>query len=131
MRVTIGGQLELTQYFNFPGSIVVKNLPTSARDSDLIPGPGRCPGEGNGNPLHYSYLRNPIIEEPGGLQSMGATIHGITKSWTQLSTHTQRKNEHQCLGNEGVVRIIGTQMGTDHLGICKQLNNYEGQGQEV
>ena len=86
---------------------MVKNLPTNAGDLDLIPGPGRGPGEGNGNPLHYSCLRNPITERPGGLQSMGATIRGITKSWTQLSTHTQHKNEHQCLGNEGVVRIIG------------------------
>ena len=117
MRVTTGGQLELTQYLNFPGSIAVKNLPTNAGDLDLIPGPG----EGNSNPLHYSCLRNPIIEEAGGLQSMGATIHGITKSWTQLSTHTQRKNEPQCLGNEGVVRIIGTQMGTDHWAFASNL----------
>ena len=42
---------------------VVKNLPANAvdaRDVGLIPGSGRSPGEGNGNPLQYSYLRNPM-----------------------------------------------------------------------
>ena len=42
----------------FPGIPVVKNLPDSARDAGLIPGVGRSPGEGNGNPLQYSCLRN-------------------------------------------------------------------------
>ena len=53
---------------------MVKNLPPSAgdtRDTGLIPGSGRPPGGGNGNPLQYSCLENPWIEEPGGLQSMG------------------------------------------------------------
>ena len=40
-------------------------------DLDLIPKPGRSPGEGNGNPLQYSGLEYPRTEEPGGLQSMG------------------------------------------------------------
>ena len=35
----------------FPGSSVVKNLPANAGDAGPIPGSGRCPGEGNGNPL--------------------------------------------------------------------------------
>ena len=42
---------------------VVKNPPTNARDggdAGLIPGPGRAPGEGNGNPLHYSCLAHPM-----------------------------------------------------------------------
>ena len=50
---------------------MVKNLPTTAgdiRDMGLIPGWGRSPGEGHGNPLQYS----PWTEEPGGLQSMGS-----------------------------------------------------------
>ena len=52
---------------------MVKNLPTNAgdlRDVGSIPGWGRCPGEGNGNPLWYSCLENPRTEEPGGLQSV-------------------------------------------------------------
>ena len=37
---------------------MVKNLPANAGDAGLIPGSGRSPGEGNGNPLQYSYLGN-------------------------------------------------------------------------
>ena len=57
----------------FPSVTVVKNCPVNAgnpRDMGLIPGSGRSPGEGNGNPLQYSCLRIPWMEEPGGLQSM-------------------------------------------------------------
>ena len=64
---------------------VVKNLPAKAgdaRDTGLIPGLGRSPGEGNGNPLQYSFLENSM--ERG---SWRAIVHGVTKSWTQLSTH--------------------------------------------
>ena len=39
---------------------MVKNLPANAGDMGLIPGSGRSPGEGNGNPLQYSCLGNPI-----------------------------------------------------------------------
>ena len=45
----------------------------------LIPGLGRSPGEGNGNPLQYSWLENPM--DRGAWQ---ATVHGVTKSWTPL-----------------------------------------------
>ena len=38
---------------------------------DLIPGLGRSPGEGNGNPFQDSYLENPMTEQPGRLQSLG------------------------------------------------------------
>ena len=54
---------------------MVKNLPANAGDTGeagLIPGLGRSPGEGNGNPLQYSCLENPWTEEPGGLQSIGS-----------------------------------------------------------
>ena len=47
----------------FPGGIVAKNLPANAgdaRDVGSIPGLGRSPGEGNGNPLQYSCLGNPM-----------------------------------------------------------------------
>ena len=56
-------------------ALVVKNLPANAgdiKDVGLIPGLGRSPGEGNGNPLQYSSLENPMEEEPGGLQTMGS-----------------------------------------------------------
>ena len=44
----------------------VRNLPTDAGDAGLIPGPERSPGEGNGNPLQFSCLENPIEEEEMG-----------------------------------------------------------------
>ena len=53
---------------------MVKNPPANAgdtRDMGLIPGPGRSPGVGGGNPLQCSGLKIPWTEEPGGLQSMG------------------------------------------------------------
>ena len=58
----------------------VKNLLASEGDPGPIPGSGRSPGEGNGNPLQYS-LENPWTEVPRGLH----TVHGVTKSQTQLS----------------------------------------------
>ena len=70
----------------FPGGIVVKNLPANAgdtREADSIPGSGRSTGEGNGNLLQYSCLENPM--DRGALW---ATVHGVAKSWTRLSTHT-------------------------------------------
>ena len=59
---------------------MVKNLPTNTgdiRDASSIPGLGRSPGGGNGNPLQYSYLENPM--DRGAWQ---ATVHGVSKSQT-------------------------------------------------
>ena len=50
----------------------VKASACNAGDLGSIPGLGRSPGEGNGNPLQYSCLENPMDEELGGLQSMGS-----------------------------------------------------------
>ena len=47
----------------FPDDSVVKNLPANAGDPGLIPGLGRSPGEGNGDPLQYSSLGNPMNRE--------------------------------------------------------------------
>ena len=52
----------------FPGDSVVKNLPENAGDVDSIPGSGTPPGEGNGNPLQYSCLGNPMNRGPMGSQ---------------------------------------------------------------
>ena len=54
----------------FPGDSVVKNLPANAGELSSIPGSGRSPEGGNGNPLQYSCLENLMTEEPGGLQFM-------------------------------------------------------------
>jgi len=53
---------------------VVKNLPASAGDPSSIPGLGRSPGGGNGNPLQYSCLRNPMDRG-----AWWATVHGVAK----------------------------------------------------
>ena len=50
---------------------MVKNAPASTGDEGLIPGLGRSPGEGNGNPLHYPCLENPM--------DRGAAVHGVIK----------------------------------------------------
>ena len=55
----------------FPSGSVVKNPPASARDMGLIPGSERSLGEGNGNPLQYSCLGNPLDRGAWWLQSMG------------------------------------------------------------
>ena len=58
---------------------MVKNPPASAGDASLIPGFGRFPGGGNGNPLQSSHLGNPMDQE-----AWRATVHGAAKSQTQL-----------------------------------------------
>ena len=69
----------------FPGDSGVKNLPASAGGAGLIPGSGRCPGEGNGNPFQYSCLGNPMDRE-----AWRATAHEVAKQ----SDTTQRLNNH-------------------------------------
>ena len=54
----------------FPGSSAGKESTCNAGDLGSIPGSGKCPGGGHGNPLQYSYLRIPWTEEPGGLQDI-------------------------------------------------------------
>ena len=62
----------------------VKESISNAGDPGLILGLGRSPGEGNGNPLQYPCLENPM--DGGAWQT---TVHGVAKSWTRLSdTHT-------------------------------------------
>ena len=48
------------QQMDFSGGSVVKKPPASAEDAGSLPGPGRFPGEGNGNPLQYSCPANPM-----------------------------------------------------------------------
>ena len=63
-------------FWGFSGGSVVKNPPASVGDVDLIPGWGRSPGEGNGNPLQYSWLENPM--ERG---TWWVTVCGVAKEW--------------------------------------------------
>ena len=67
----------------FPGGSEVKASAYNAGDLGSIPGLGRSPGEGNGNPFQYSCLENPM---DGG--AWWAAVHGVTKSQTRLSNFT-------------------------------------------
>ena len=60
----------------FPGGSDGKEAACKAGDLGSIPGLGRSPGGGHGNPLQYSCLENPMDREPGGLQSMGSKRAG-------------------------------------------------------
>ena len=68
---------------DFPGGSEGKASVYNEGDPGSIPGSGWSPGEGNGNPLQYSCLENPM---DGGIWS--ATVHGVGKSWTWLSDFT-------------------------------------------
>ena len=71
-------QISTTNYSHgFPGGSDGKESACKVEGLDSIPGSERSPGEGNGNPLQYSCLENPM---DGG--AWRATVHGITKSWT-------------------------------------------------
>ena len=67
-------------YYGFPGSSVSRDSACIAGDLGLIPESGRSPGEGNGKSLQYPCLENPMDRGP-----WWAAVHGITKSWAQLS----------------------------------------------
>ena len=73
-------------FCGFPGGSIVKKLPANAEDSwdaGWIPGLGRFPRVGSGNPLQYSCLENFMDR-----RAMWATVHRVTKRQTWLSTHT-------------------------------------------
>ena len=74
LRITVMG---------FPGGSGGKASACNAGDPGSIPGSGRSPGEGNGNPLQYSCLENPM--DRGAWQ---AAVHGVTKSQTGLRNFT-------------------------------------------
>ena len=64
---------------SFSGGAVVKNMPANAGDTEdagSIPGSGRSPGAGNGNPIQYSCLENPMD------RAWWITVHTVTESQT-------------------------------------------------
>ena len=69
----------------FPSGSVVKKLPANTGDPGSIPGSGRSPGEGNGNPLPCSCLENPTDRG-----SWWATVHGVTRVRRDLETKQQQ-----------------------------------------
>ena len=67
-----------------------KNPPANAGEPGCIPGSCRCPGEGNGNPLWYSCLGNPM-----GRGAWEATVHGFAKSDMTKHTRTGERGKMQ------------------------------------
>ena len=117
----------------FPGGSGVKNLPANTgdtRDTCSIPGLGRPPGGGNGNPLQYSCLKNPM--DRGAWQ---ATVHGVAKSWIWLSdwAHIQikkvltRQKKSSYRGDGGVINLIAqyTHTVNHHIGHLKCTQCYK------
>ena len=76
-------KLTESNIFCFPGGSEVKASTCNAADLGSMPGSGRFPREGNGNPLQYSCLENP---KDGG--AWWTIVHGVSKSWTRLSDFT-------------------------------------------
>ena len=85
--------------YGLPSSTVGNNQPVMQETRvPPVPGLGRFPREGNGNPLEYSFWEIPWTEEAAGLQSMR-----LPKSWTLLSTHTHTHAHYQWLEKRQVV----------------------------
>ena len=63
-----------SQPWGFPDGSVVNHPPANAGEATSIPGLGRSPGEGNGNPLQFSCLENPMDRQAGQ-----ATVHGVAR----------------------------------------------------
>ena len=109
----------------FPSGSEVKASACNVGDLGSIPGSGRSPGEGNGNPLQYSCLENPMDRG-----ACWATVHGVTKSQTRLSdfTHSALLTMLKPLTvwittNWKILQVMGI---SDHL-TCLLRNLYAGQ----
>ena len=89
-----------------PGGSDSKAFAYNEGDLGSIPGSGRSPGEGNGNPLQYSCLENPM--ERG---AWWATVRGVTKSWTRLSDFTSLHKRHR----ETQMKTVGSESMTYFL----------------
>ena len=78
---------KLMSFMGFPGDTVIKNPPANAediRDTGLIPGVGRFPGDGNGNPLQYSCLENSMDKV-----AWQATYNPLGRAESNTNKHTQ------------------------------------------
>ena len=110
---------------DFPGGSDSKASAYTAGDPGSIPGSGRSPGEGNGNPLQYSCLENPM---DGG--AWLATVHGVAKSRTRLSDFTIYLFRIRA-GSEGSGLSNGCQVPKKHCGfpgMVSAVKGLEGRG---
>ena len=89
----------------FPSCLAVNNQLANPRDVGSVPGSGRSPGGGHGNPLQYSCLENPMDKG-----AWWATVHRVAKSRTRLSRHILSVCErtHTPLGNPLFIYGVNT-----------------------
>ena len=97
---------------SFPDGPVVNSPPAYAGDSGSIPGSGRSPGVGNGNPLQYSCLENSLNRG-----TWWARVHGVTESQTRLSTHMHTHTTYKnyvitILRKNILIRPLGLSLGS-------------------
>ena len=104
-----------TKTWGFPGGSVVRNLPADAGDAGLIPGWGRFPGGGNGNPLQNSCLGYPMDKG-----AWGATVHKESDMTERLSMHTPHVRLGQCAQKNQLEALgqIHQEIRREHRNIC-------------
>ena len=78
--ITLPTKIHIVKAMGFPASSTGKESASNTGDSSSVPGSGRSPGGGHGNPLQYSCLENPMDRG-----AWWATVHGVAQSRTQLS----------------------------------------------
>ena len=101
MKITFLDCFEVKSGHSFLGGSDGKASVYKAGDPGSIPGLGRSPGEGNGNPLQYYCLENPRDRGAGQ-----ATVHGLAKSQTRLSDFTCGSAGKESVCNEGDLDLI-------------------------
>ena len=100
-------------WMGFPGGSAVKNLSANAgdaSDSGSIPGLGRSPGEGNGNPLQHSCLGNPIDRG-----AWWATVHKESGTTERLNSNSKNVTNKNCELHDSVSTTLQTPTGDPHL----------------
>ena len=106
---------KINHHLGSPGGAVVKNPLVNAGDTGLFPGSGRSPGGGNGNPLQYSCLENPMDRG-----ARWASVHGNTKS------STVERLSMQAHANHHLRKILIPP--TAHWGAFEDRRNCPGEG---
>ena len=114
--VILGNGGELPNVMEAQVALVVKNLPTNigdVRDSDSIPGSGRSPGRGHGNPLQYSCLENPHGQRSlAGCSPWGHKELDMTT--TKQSTVQHSVDHPRSYGHLGSFRTVGRVQESPH-----------------
>ena len=105
----------------FPGGSVVKDTPANAGDMGLIPRLGRSPGGGNGSPLQYSCLENPIDRG-----AWPARVHGVSKIQTRLSNWACMQDQPRGLLCLPVPTTFPYPWFCHRVGSCCSSESYQG-----